>query len=34
VPPRSLVSYEEKKVAIVPKRPAKTDASRDDSVPA
>lgn len=33
VPPRSLVSYEEKKIAIVPKRPAKAGASGDDSFP-
>ncbi len=34
VPPRSLVSYEEKKIAIVAKRPARACASGDDSFPA
>ncbi|HEY2800125.1 MAG TPA: serine O-acetyltransferase EpsC [Chthoniobacterales bacterium] len=33
VPPRSLVSYEEKRLAIVAKRPAKAGASGDDSFP-
>ncbi len=34
VPPRSLVSYEEKKMAIVAKRPARARANGDDSFPA
>jgi serine O-acetyltransferase len=32
VPPRSLVSYQEKEIAIVPKRPASAHGSAVDSV--